>query len=83
MNYFKEKSSLDEGWINGGFMIFNNKIFNFLKNDQTYLERYPLEKLSKIGNLYAFKHYGFWQCMDTLRDKEILEKNIKQKKHLE
>ena len=55
MNYFKEKSSLDEGWINGGFMIFNNKIFNFLKNDQTYLERYPLEKLSKIGNLYAFK----------------------------
>ena len=83
MNYFKEKSSLDAGWINGGFMIFNNKIFNFLKNDQTYLERHPLEKLSKMGNLYAFKHSGFWQCMDTLRDKEILEKNIKQKKHLE
>ena len=80
---FVEKNQIQEGWINGGFMIFNNKIFNFLKNDQTYLERYPLEKLSKIGNLYAFKHYGFWQCMDTLRDKEILEKNIKQKKHLE
>jgi len=79
---FREKSSLDEGWINGGFMVLNKKIFNFLKCDQTYLERDPLENLSNLGQLYAFKHNGFWQCMDTLRDKEILEKSIKQKKHL-
>ena len=83
MNYFREKSSLDEGWINGGFMVLNKGIFKFLKNDRTYLERSPLEQLSRKGELYAFKHKGFWQCMDTLRDKEILEKSIKQKKHLE
>lgn len=79
---FREKSSLDQGWINGGFMIFNNKIFKYLKNDQTYLEREPLEKLSNKGQLYAFKHSGFWQCMDTLRDKELLEKSVRKKKHL-
>ena len=83
VNCFREKSSLDEGWINGGFMVLNKKIFKYLKGDQTFLERYPLEKLSDNGQLYAFKHKGFWQCMDTLRDKEILEKCIKQKKHLE
>ena len=82
VSYFKEKSNLDEGWINGGFMVLNKKIFKFLKGDHTYLERDPMEKLSNQGQLYAFKHEGFWQCMDTLRDKEILEKNIKQKKHL-
>tara|TARA_Y100001936_G_C16085353_1_gene681263 strand:+ start:2745 stop:3440 length:696 start_codon:yes stop_codon:yes gene_type:complete len=79
VSYFREKSSLDHGWINGGFMVLNRKIFKFLKNDQTYLEREPFENLSRSGQLYAFKHYGFWQCMDTLRDKEILEKIIKKK----
>ena len=79
---FREKSSLDQGWINGGFMVLSKKIFKYLKNDQTYLEREPLEELSNNGQLYAFKHNGFWQCMDTLRDKEVLEKSIKQKKHL-
>ena len=83
VNLFREKSNLDQGWINGGFMIFSSKIFKYLKNDQTYLERDPLENLSKKGELYAFKHSGFWQCMDTLRDKELLEKSIKRKKHLE
>ena len=63
-------------------MVLNKKIFKYLKGDETYLERYPLEKLSNNGQLYAFKHEGFWQCMDTLRDKVILEKNIRQKKHL-
>ncbi len=82
VKYFREKSNLDHGWINGGFMVFNNKIFKFLRNDHTYLEKEPLEKLSNSGQLYAFKHNDFWQCMDTLRDKEILEKSIKQKKHL-
>jgi len=80
---FREKSSLDQGWINGGFMVMNSKIFQFLKNDQTYLERDPFEILSKKKQLYAYKHSGFWQCMDTLRDKEILEKIIKLKKHLD
>ena len=76
IRYFKEKSKLDEGWINGGFFVFENKIFDYLKSDQTYLEREPLQKISKKGELYAFKHNGFWQCMDTLRDKEILEKKF-------
>lgn len=77
IKYFKEKSKLDEGWINGGFFVFESKIFDYLKNDQTYLEREPLQKISKKGELYAFKHEGFWQCMDTLRDKQILEKELK------
>ena len=81
VTYFREKSSLDEGWINGGFFIFEPEIFKFLKNDKTYLEREPLQKISKKNLLGAFKHRGYWQCMDTKRDKEILEKSIKQKKY--
>ena len=77
VKYFKEKSSIDEGWINGGFFVIEPEIFKFIKNDNTYLERNPLEKIASLGKLVAFKHYGFWQCMDTLRDKEILEKKIK------
>ena len=77
VKYFKEKSSLDEGWINGGFFVIEPKIFKYIKDDKTYLERSPLEKIAKQGKLTAFKHYGFWQCMDTLRDKEILEKSLK------
>ena len=80
VTYFREKSKLDEGWINGGFFIFEPKIFNFIKNDYTYLEREPLSKLGKIKELNAYKHKGFWQCMDTIRDKEILEKQLKRKK---
>ena len=75
VNYFKEKNNLDEGWINGGFFVIEPKFFKYLKNDQTFLEREPFEKLTKKKELVAFKHKGFWQCMDTLRDKEILEKN--------
>ena len=77
ISYFKEKSKLDEGWINGGFFVFEKKVFKFIKNDQTYLEKEPLQKISKKNQLYAYKHSGFWQCMDTLRDKEILEKELK------
>ncbi len=80
IKYFKEKSKLDVGWINGGFFVFDTKIFEFIKGDKTYLEREPLQKISKQGELYAFKHDGFWQCMDTVRDKEILEENLKRKK---
>ena len=78
VKYFKEKSNLDEGWINGGFFVIEPDLFKYIKNDKTYLERGPLEKIASQGELVAFKHYGFWQCMDTLRDKEILEKKIKQ-----
>ena len=78
VKYFKEKSNLDEGWINGGFFVIEPELFKYIKNDKTYLERGPLEKIASQGELVAFKHYGFWQCMDTLRDKEILEKKIKQ-----
>lgn len=72
---FREKSALDTGWINGGFFIFRPEIFNYLKSDKTILEEEPLTKLGKEKKLYAFKHYGFWQCMDTIRDREILEKS--------
>lgn len=76
---FKEKSNLDEGWINGGFFVFEPEVFKYLKNDKTYLEREPLESISKIKKLGSFKHEGHWQCMDTVRDKQILEKMIKKK----
>jgi glucose-1-phosphate cytidylyltransferase len=77
ITYFKEKSKLDEGWINGGFFVLEPKIFDYIKGDSTFFEREPLQKISKIKELYAFKHNGFWQCMDTLRDKELLEKGLK------
>jgi glucose-1-phosphate cytidylyltransferase len=77
VKYFKEKSNIDEGWINGGFFIIEPKFFKYLKNDKTFLEKNPLEKAAKNKNLIAYKHTGFWQCMDTIRDKEILEKNIR------
>ena len=83
VRYFKEKSSLDEGWINGGFFVIEPEILKYIKNDKTYLERSPLEKIASKGQLTAFKHDGFWQCMDTLRDKEILEKKIKDKDYFE
>ena len=79
VKYFKEKSILDEGWINGGFFVMEPKIFKFLKSDSTILERSPLENICKLNKLGAFKHYKLWQCMDTLRDKENLEKLIKKK----
>ena len=71
---FKEKPQVGQGCVNGGFFIFNNEIFNFIKNDQTMLEREPLEKLTKAGQLMAYEHQGFWQCMDTMRDKILLNK---------
>ena len=79
VSYFKEKSKMDEGWINGGYFVMEPKIFDYLKNDKTFLEREPMEKVSKKKQLVAFKHYSFWQCVDTIRDKEILEKLLKKK----
>lgn len=83
VKYFKEKSRLDEGWINGGFFVMEPKIFKFLKNENTVLERSPLENISKRKKLGAFKHQGFWQCMDTKRDKDFLEKVLRRKTKFE
>ena len=80
VKYFKEKSKLDEGWINGGFFVMEPKIFDYIKNSKTILEQYPLEKLSSQKKLGAYKHNGFWQCVDTIRDKELLEMAVKNKK---
>ena len=71
---FAEKPQAGKGWINGGFFVFNKEIFNYIEDDSIMLEREPLEKLSKTGELMAYKHHDFWQCMDTIREKEILEK---------
>ncbi len=80
VNYFKEKSKVDEGWINGGFFVLEPKIFDFIKNDKTFFEREPLEITSKSNNLCAFKHEGFWQCVDTKRDRDRINKLIRDKK---
>lgn len=70
---FKEKPQSGEGYINGGFFVFNKEIFNFIKGDDEMLEHDPLEKLVELNELMAFKHEGYWQCMDTIRDKESLQ----------
>ena len=77
---FTEKNQSGENWINGGFFVMEPKFFKFLKNDKTILERTPLEKVSKLGELIAFKHAGFWQCMDHKSDKDILDSMIKKKR---
>ena len=70
---FAEKPRLQKGWINGGFFVFQRDIFDYIGGDEIMLEREPLESLVKINQLAAFKHEGFWQCMDTKRDKDQLE----------
>lgn len=71
---FLEKPQSGEGWINGGFFVFQPEIFDYiLEGDSTVLERSPLERLAADGQLMAFKHTGFWQPMDTLREKRLLE----------
>jgi len=77
VKYFKEKSKLDESWINGGFFVLEPEIFKFIKNNNTYFEREPLENLTKKKQLAALKHNGFWQCMDTKRDKDNIDKLLR------
>ena len=77
VSYFKEKSRMDEGWINGGFFVMSYKFLNFIKNDKTYLEREPLEKITKAKELSAYRHSGFWQCIDNMRDLISINKKIK------
>jgi len=70
---FMEKPPGDSAWINGGFFVFEPEILDYIENDQTVLEKYPLETLSKNQQLGAFKHTGFWRPIDTLRDKMFLD----------
>ena len=70
---FTEKPQIGEGWINGGFMVCEREIFNYLKDDDSSLEADALESLASERQLAAYQHGGFWQCMDTLRDKRLLE----------
>lgn len=70
---FEEKPQAGEGWINGGFFVFEPTVFNYLGDDSTILEKSPLERLAADGQLMAYRHAGYWQSMDTLRDKHALE----------
>ena len=70
---FKEKKKEDSGWINAGFMVIEQGIFDLIDGDDTVFEKYPLEETARRGQLGAYRHEGFWQCMDTLSDKRKLE----------
>jgi glucose-1-phosphate cytidylyltransferase len=70
---FSEKPQTGEGWINGAFFVCEPGIFDYIDGDETQWEREPLERLAKDGQLMAFQHHSFWQCMDTLRDKKLLQ----------
>ena len=70
---FTEKPQIGEGWINGGFFVFEPEIFNYLEGDESSLEIDALERVAADRQLSAYRHEGFWQCMDTLRDKRLLE----------
>ena len=71
---FEEKPQLHQGWINGGYFVVQPEFFDLIDGDSTMMEREPLEKATQMGELMAYKHQGFWQCMDTKRDHELLEK---------
>ena len=73
---FREKDSSDGDVINGGYMVLNPEIFDYLEGDTTVFEKDPIEKLAHAGELMTYRHTGFWQCMDTQRDKMKLEEMI-------
>ncbi|MDQ1147902.1 glucose-1-phosphate cytidylyltransferase [Bacillus sp. SORGH_AS 510] len=77
---FEEKSLESGGWINGGFMIVEPQVFDYIQGDCTIFEQEPLEKIAAEGKLHAYKHQSYWQCMDTQRDKVILENLWKENK---
>ena len=70
---FQEKPQTEQGWVNGGYFVIEPSFFDLIDEDKTILEREPLEKVAKMGELMAFRHNGFWQCMDTKRDRDYLE----------
>jgi len=69
---FSEKPQAGEGWINGGFFVLERKVLDYIDDDMTYFQKGPLERLAAEGQLMAYRHTGFWQCMDTLRDRDLL-----------
>lgn len=73
VTYFEEKPQVGEGWINGGFFVLEPEIFDFISGDATVFEKGPLERLAQLGELMTYQHPGYWQSMDTLRDKHALE----------
>ncbi len=73
---FSEKPQTFKGWVNGGFFVMEPEFLDYIEEDDTILERSPLEKVASLGELVAYRHEGFWQCMDTKRDKDTLEKII-------
>ena len=79
---FEEKPQLVNGWINGGFFVLNSNIFKFIGKKNVMLEREPINRIVKKNKAFAFKHSGFWYCMDNLRDKIVLEEIIKNEKAL-
>ena len=70
---FKEKPQVTQGWINGGYFVIEPEFFNLIEGDSTILEKEPLEKVAQMGELMSYQHDGFWQCMDTKRDRDSLE----------
>jgi glucose-1-phosphate cytidylyltransferase len=72
---FQEKPQMHDGWINGGYFVIEPEFFDYIEGDGTLLEREPMERVTQLGELMAYKHEGFWQCMDTKRDREVLEKH--------
>jgi glucose-1-phosphate cytidylyltransferase len=70
---FTEKPQLGEGWINGGFFVLEPEVLDYIDGDDTHWEREPMERLAHDGQMMAYRHEGFWQCMDTLRDKRMLD----------
>lgn len=70
---FQEKPQTRQGWVNGGYFVIEPRFFDLIAGDATILEREPLEQAAKMGELMAFRHEGFWQCMDTKRDRDALE----------
>ena len=77
---FKEKPQVNQAWINGGFFVAKKIFLNLILNNKTILEKKPLEKVAKKRQLTVYKHHGFWKCMDTLRDKEVLQNIFKKNK---
>jgi glucose-1-phosphate cytidylyltransferase len=70
---FQEKPQMGQGWINGGYFVIQPEFFDLITDDTTILERQPLEQAARMGELMAYRHDGFWHCMDTKRDRDVLE----------
>jgi len=78
---FSEKKNIKNVWINGGFFVIDKKFIKFIKSKKTILEQEPLEKAAKLNQMSAYKHLGFWQCMDTKRDRDKLIEMVNKNKY--